>query len=49
MREVWPAILVSGVTFGFTQLLVARLQGPWLVDISAAVISLAIFVLFLGV
>jgi lactate permease len=49
MREVWPAILVSGVTFGFTQLLVARLHGPWLVDISAAVISLAIFVLFLRV
>jgi lactate permease len=49
MREVWPAILVSGVSFGFTQLLVARLHGPWLVDISAAVISLASFVLFLRV
>jgi lactate permease len=47
MREVWPAILVSGVSFGFTQLLIARLHGPWLVDISAAVISLGIFVLFL--
>lgn len=47
MREVWPAILVSGVSFGFTQLLVARLHGPWLVDISAAVVSLVIFVLFL--
>jgi lactate permease len=49
MREVWPAILVSGVTFGFTQLLVARLHGPWLVDISAAVVSLGVFVLFLRV
>jgi lactate permease len=49
MREVWPAILVSGVTFGFTQLLVARLHGPWLVDISAAVVSLCVFVLFLRV
>jgi lactate permease len=49
MREVWPAILVSGATFGFTQLLVARVHGPWLVDISAAVISLVIFVLFLRV
>jgi lactate permease len=49
MREVWPAILVSGVSFGFTQLLIARLHGPWLVDISAAVISLGIFVLFLRV
>jgi lactate permease len=49
MREVWPAILVSGVSFGFTQLLVARLHGPSLVDISAAVISLGIFVLSLRV
>ncbi len=49
MREVWPAILVSGVTFGLTQLFVARLHGPWLVDISAGVISLAAFVLFLRV
>jgi lactate permease len=49
MREVWPAILVSGVTFGLTQLLVARLHGPWLVDITAGVISLGAFVLFLRV
>jgi lactate permease len=49
MLEVWPAILVSGVSFGFAQLLVARLHGPWLVDISAAVISLGVFVLFLRV
>ncbi len=49
MLEVWPAILVSGVTFGLTQLLMARLHGPWLVDISAAVVSLVIFVLFLRV
>jgi lactate permease len=49
MREVWPAILVSGVTFGFTQLFVARLHGPWLVDISSAVVSLVVFVLFLRI
>ena len=49
MREVWPAILVSGVTFGLTQLLVAKLHGPWLVDITAGVISLCAFVLFLRV
>jgi lactate permease len=35
MCEVWPAILVSGVTFGLSQFLVARLHGPWLVDICA--------------
>jgi lactate permease len=49
MCEVWPAILVSGVTFGLTQFFVARLHGPWLVDISASVITLAIFILFLRV
>jgi lactate permease len=49
MCEVWPAILVSGVTFGLTQFFVARLHGPWLVDITASVITLAIFILFLRV
>lgn len=49
MIEIWPAIMVAGATFGFTQLLVARLHGPWLVDISAAVISLVTFVLFLRI
>ncbi|MEO6806321.1 MAG: L-lactate permease [Edaphobacter sp.] len=49
MCEVWPAILVSGGSFGFTQLAVARLHGPWLVDISAAVITMGVFVLFLRI
>jgi lactate permease len=49
MMEIWPAILISGATFGFTQLVVARLHGPWLVDISASVITLVVFVLFLRV
>jgi lactate permease len=49
MMEVWPPILVAGVTFGLTQLLIARLHGPWLVDISAAIISLIVFVLFLRI
>ncbi len=47
MLEVWPAILVAGVSFGFTQLAVARLHGPWLVDISASVVSIATLILFL--
>ncbi|HZL26855.1 MAG TPA: L-lactate permease, partial [Acidobacteriaceae bacterium] len=41
MLEIWPAILVAGVAFAATQLLVARLHGPWLVDISAAVVTIA--------
>jgi lactate permease len=47
MVEIWPAVLVTGVTFGVTQLLVARFEGPWLVDIFAAVISIAVLVGFL--
>lgn len=49
MIEVWPAILVAGVSFGLSQLAVARLHGPWLVDITASVISMAALVLFLRV
>jgi lactate permease len=49
MCEVWPAIVVSGVTFGSAQLAVARLHGPWLVDITASIVSLTVFVLFLRV
>jgi lactate permease len=49
MIQVWPAILIAGLTFGLTQLLIAMLHGPWLVDISAAIISLIVFVLFLRI
>src|SRR6202012_4802515 len=41
LLEIWPAILVAGVAFATTQLLVARLHGTWLVDISAAVVTIA--------
>src|ERR1700712_2249095 len=47
MLEVWPAILVAGGTFAVTQFLVARFHGPWLVDISAAVLSIVALVYFL--
>ena len=49
MVEIWPAILIAGATFGGTQLLIAMLHGPWLVDITAAVVSSTVFVLFLKV
>lgn len=49
MLEVWPAILVAGVTFALTQLTVARLHGPWLVDIVASVVTITALVLFLRV
>jgi lactate permease len=47
MLEVWPAVLVAGVTFGAVQLLVARLHGPWLVDITASAVTIgALLLLF---
>jgi len=49
MLEVWPAIFVAGVTFAFTQLMVARVHGPWLVDIVASVVTITALVLFLRV
>ncbi|WP_263382340.1 L-lactate permease [Granulicella arctica] len=49
MLEVWPAILVAGTTFGLTQFLIARLHGPWLVDISAAVVSITALIYFLKI
>ena len=47
MMEVWPAILVAGVTFSLTQYLIATYLGPSLADISAAVLTIAVLVVFL--
>jgi lactate permease len=47
MLEIWPAVLVAGVAFGATQLVVARLHGPWLVDISAAVVTIVALLVLL--
>ncbi len=46
---VWPALLVAGVSFAVPQWLIANYHGPWLVDVGAAVISIASLVLFLRV
>jgi lactate permease len=49
MLGVWPACLVSGVSFGITQLAMSNLHGPWLVGIVSAVVSmgaLALLMLF---
>ncbi|MBL9172331.1 MAG: L-lactate permease [Verrucomicrobiales bacterium] len=47
MVEVWPACLVSGLSFGVLQYAVSNFHGPWLVDIVAAVGSMGSLVLFL--
>ncbi len=40
MMEVWPAVLVAGVSFAIPQYLVSNFHGPWLVDVVAAISSM---------
>jgi lactate permease len=47
MLEIWPAILVAGASFATTQFFVSNYHGPWLVDVIAAVVSMACLVGFL--
>src|SRR5262245_9965758 len=47
MKEIWPAILVAGVSFAISQFLVSNFHGPWLVDVVAAMVSMACLVVFL--
>jgi len=47
MLEIWPAILIAGVCFAVPQFLISNFHGPWLVDVVAAVISLASLALFM--
>lgn len=49
MLEIWPAILVAGVFFAIPQFLMSNFHGPWLVDVVAAVISIAAVTLLLKV
>jgi lactate permease len=47
--EIWPAILVAGVSFAIPQYLVSNYHGPWLVDVVSAIISMACLAGFLRV
>ncbi len=49
MKEIWPAILVTGLSFAIPQFLVSNFMGPELVDIIAAIVSMVSLVLFLRV
>jgi lactate permease len=49
MIEVWPAILVAGVSFAIPEVLISNLHGPWLANIGSSVISMACLVAFLFV
>ena len=47
MLEVWPAVLVAGVSFAVPQYLVSNFHGPWLVDVVAAIVSMICLAVFL--
>lgn len=49
MLEVWPALLVAGVAFAIPQYLVSNFHGPWLVDVVAAICSMAALAGFLRI
>jgi lactate permease len=45
--QIWPAILVTGVSFAIPQFLISNYINPWIVDIGAALICMACLVGFL--
>jgi lactate permease len=47
MLEVWPAVLVAGLSFAVPQALVSNLHGPWLVDIVSSITSIFALTWFL--
>jgi lactate permease len=47
MMSIWPALVVAGVSFALPQYLVSNFHGPWLVDVVAAIVSMAALALFL--
>ncbi len=49
MIAIWPAILVTGVSFAVPQFLVSNYINPWIVDILASLVSMACLVGFLQV
>jgi lactate permease len=48
-KEVWPAILVTGVSFAVPQFLISNFVNPWIVDIGASLISMACLIGFLRI
>ena len=46
--EVWPAVLVAGLSFAIPQFVISNYHGPWLVDMLGAMISMVILAIFLA-
>jgi lactate permease len=49
MVQIWPAILVCGVSFAVPQYLISNFVNPWIVDIGASLISMACLIGFLRI
>src|SRR4030081_1750510 len=49
MKDIWPAILVTGVAFAVPQFVISNYINPWIVDIGASLISMGCLILFLKV
>jgi lactate permease len=49
MRQIWPAILVSGLSFAVPQFVISNFVNPWIVDIGASLISMACLIGFLRI
>jgi lactate permease len=47
MLGVWPACLVTGLSFSITQTLMSYYHGPWLVSIASSIVSMGSLVLFM--
>jgi lactate permease len=47
MLSIWPALAVAGLAFAVPQYAVSNFHGPWLVDVVAAIASMAALTLFL--
>lgn len=47
--QVWPAVLVAGLSFAIPQFLISNYHGPWLVDMVSAMVSMVAVFLFLRV
>ena len=49
MKDIWPAILVTGISFAVPQFVISNYINPWIVDIGASLISMGALILFLRV
>ncbi len=49
MKEIWPAILVTGVSFAVPQFLISNYVNPWIVDVGASLVSMACLIGFLKI